>query len=381
MRRESRRFHGPLLNAIRRLDHQIRKARSGPRRILFDYGNDYGAVCAKPVIEVLLARGHRVFVTGRVHPRTFDPSLSPHWRAPAAADWSGWDAVIITGRPTVWYRRWTRSFYLYHGIGSGGGGKSYAVRMCENYDIDVILATGPQAAAFDELVIRNQVLPVSVIQVGFPKTDALVNGCYDRAATLRALGLDPTLPTVMVCSHWTPPGLLPTFGSRLIEALVTVGNCNLIVGGHPQIWQQECRTRLGSDWYSRLEGAVARTGIGRAFPEPDARPFLFGADLLVSDHSSISLEYAVLGRPIVFFEHPDWVWGDPRLLEDLRRATMPVGSIDEIVSAVAGFVSRPLPWTADTSELVACSHAVLGTAAESAADAILARLPADPTGT
>ncbi len=339
-----------------------------------DYGNVYGAVCAKPVIEVLLARGQRVFVTGRVHPRTFDPSLSQYWRPPVVADWSGWDIVIATGCPTVWYRRWTRSFYLHHGVGTGGGGGgrgSYAVRMCEGHGLDTILSTGPQAAAFEASVIRHRALQVSVVDVGFPKLDALAQGAFDRTATLRALGLDPGLPTVLICSHYTPQGLLPTFGASLVDALGAAENYNLIVGGHPQLLEEGSRDRMGSDWYSELEGAVARTGSGRAFGEADVSPFLFAADLLVSDHSSVSLEYAVLGRPIIFFDHPEWEWSDQALGENLRRAATPVASIEEIVAVVAGFIGRPLPWTADTSGLVASSHSFLGGAAERAADAIL----------
>ena len=74
----------------------------------------------------------------------------------------------------------------------------------------------PTIAAFDCLMFANRdrrtryvdagLVPddeLAAALVGYPKVDCLVDGTLDRRAIQNALGLDPSLPTVLYAPTWS----------------------------------------------------------------------------------------------------------------------------------------------------------------------------------
>jgi CDP-glycerol glycerophosphotransferase (TagB/SpsB family) len=140
------------------------------------------------------------------------------------------------------------------------------------------------------------------VLVGFPKADELVNGRWQAHAVRASLGLAPTLDTVLYAPTFSPANSLHLAGPAIVETLLASGR-NVIVKLHDRSMVPHAKFTEGVDWPARL--AVyerhPRFALARA---ADAGPFLAAADVLVTDHSTVGFEFALLDRPIVVFDAP-----------------------------------------------------------------------------
>jgi len=138
-------------------------------------------------------------------------------------------------------------------------------------------------------------------KVGMPKTDRLVNGTLDAGAIRDRLDLNPNRPTIMLAPTWLRRSPMFDYGEELLERLAA-GPWNLIVKFHDKFFDP--RYNL-VDWRARLRGIEQSRTCKVVIDEYDATPLLFVTDLLISDVSSISNEFALLDRPLVFLEVAD----------------------------------------------------------------------------
>lgn len=178
--------------------------------------------------------------------------------------------------------------------------------------------------------------------VGMPKTDRFFDGSQDAEATRRELGLDPSKPTVMLAPTWLRHSPMTAYGEALIERLAA-GPWNLIVKLHDKFFDPRFNV---VDWRERLAPLGAREGCAVLVDEYDAVPYLWIADLLISDVSSIANEFALLDRPLVYLEvdeeeklaaqYPNLdleTWG--------QRAGATAASAEACVAAVEAGLSDP----------------------------------------
>ena len=143
----------------------------------------------------------------------------------------------------------------------------------------------------------------TALVTGFPKVDALVSDTAAGAALLGELGLDPSRPTILFAPTGDKHNSLETMGREVIEVLISDGRWNLLVKPHDH-------PKRDFDWFSELaslEGPHMR--LVRTF---DIAPALQSADLLMTDASSVALEYTLLDRPMIFLDTPE-------LLKRLRK--------------------------------------------------------------
>ncbi|MBI3857305.1 MAG: CDP-glycerol glycerophosphotransferase family protein [Planctomycetes bacterium] len=181
--------------------------------------------------------------------------------------------------------------------------------------------------------------PGQCLITGVPKMDALVSGTLDRNALLRRNRVDPARPTILYAPTGSKFNSMETMGRRVIEEIQRDGRWNLLVKlhDHPKNtdidWAGEIR-RMESD---RI----------RLVTDADVVPHLHAADLLLTDASSVSVEYSLLDRPIVFLDVPE-------LLRDVvdrggaldldthgRKAGVVVGAPEGVVGAIADSFAHP----------------------------------------
>jgi len=134
--------------------------------------------------------------------------------------------------------------------------------------------------------------------IGWPKLDALVDGSLDRDGILSECGLDPARRTVLYAPGCKERGSLAAGGEAIARALAEM-DLNVLVKLHDR---SRDPAFCGCDWGQRL-AALGLPGVHLA-AGCDPAPYLFAADLMITDVSSISYEYCVLDRPIVIFEVP-----------------------------------------------------------------------------
>ncbi len=174
---------------------------------------------------------------------------------------------------------------------------------------------------------------------GFAKVDRLVDGSLDREATLRSLGADPLLPTVLYAPTGSKHNSMETMGLEVIRSFRDGGRWNLLVKlhDHPKLTEV--------DWAKEVERL--ETDRVRLVREWDIVPSLHAADLVLTDASSAAVEFTLLDRPIVFLDVPE-------LFKDVldrggaldldtygRRIGTVVGKAGEVAGAIEDALRHP----------------------------------------
>ena len=304
-----RRARSATARIIHRVDDAVSALTRVNRRVLFEAASPMSLAVFRPVLDVL-RRDPRIEVwyttsDGAWNPASvFGPAgITDRVIAAADAKWMKFDAYINTDFWNMtWLPRRARRVHLFHGV----AGK---------YGLDAPTRIAPVVATFDRLLFPNRDRltryvdaglvdrdgPVAAL-IGYPKVDCLVDGSLDRIGILRSLGLDPSAPTVLYAPTWSPDSSLAIAGESIIASLARLGG-NVIVKLHDRSYDRSDRASGAIDWRLRIERICRDCGVhlARGF---DASPYLFSADAVVTDHSSIGFEFMLLDRPVVVVDCP-----------------------------------------------------------------------------
>ncbi|MGE0448702.1 MAG: glycosyltransferase [Vicinamibacterales bacterium] len=307
-----RRLRSAGVVAFHRVDDSLWRRRRTRMRILFEAASPMSLAVFDPVYRQLVQDPRLEF---------WFTSCDQSWDARAIfaaagitervmpADrlrWEKFDAYLNTDFwDMTWLPRRTRRVHLFHGV----AGK---------YGLDAPVRIAPVVATFDRLMFPNRDRlrryaeaglvdgdsPQAAL-IGYPKVDCLVDGSLDRKAILNRLGLRADLPTVLYAPTWSPYSSLNVMGRDVIAALGRLG-VNLVVKLHDRSYDATTRGSGGVDWRRAIEELCREHGAHLA-READASPYLFAADALVTDHSSVGFEFMLLDRPIVVIHSPELI--------------------------------------------------------------------------
>jgi hypothetical protein len=301
---------GPLrtraVNALRHADHALSRLFTSAR-VLVDVRTPMNLAILRPVWMRLRADA-RVDVRFTSEPGTgvaeaaavdgVDGALVTR----AAAAWTRFDLAMTAD---LWNRtalhRCRRRINFFHGV----AGK---------YDLDdPVRLAAADLHQFDRMAFINAdrmerylaagaVARSQAVLVGYPKGDELVNGRWQAPAVRASLGLSPSVQTVLYAPTFSPANSLHLAGPAIISALLASGR-NVIVKLHDRSMVPHAKFTEGVDWPARLTafGRHPRFALARA---ADAGPFLAAADVLVTDHSTVGFEFALLDRPLVVYDAP-----------------------------------------------------------------------------
>ncbi|NDU77035.1 glycosyltransferase [Actinomadura sp. DSM 109109] len=203
-------------------------------------------------------------------------------------------------------------------------------RMVDRFDCFLVRSGHDTETLCSGLGVRSELLPV-----GYPRNDPLVNGVDgdpELAAEVEALrdslGLDGGRRAVLYAPTFTtgpkgrPVRLLDPPVDPEVFARELGERCVLLVRPH-----YLCRANVPPG---------ARTVMRDVGGVPDVTPLLLLADALVTDHSSIMFDFALLDRPIVL-HLPDGRDRAAGYFDLERHAPGPVTRTeDELVAALAG---------------------------------------------
>jgi CDP-glycerol glycerophosphotransferase (TagB/SpsB family) len=230
-------------------------------------------------------------------------------------------------------RKANRTVQIFHGVSF----KNFAVRE-KVLKFDYLCVPGSYHAR--QFVKQGLIRPEAsrALVTGFAKADRLVRPGFDRDSRLREIGVDPALPTILYAPTGGKKNSLETIGREVISAIDADQRWNLLVKPHDHPKKQ-------IDWFSEL--APFESERVRLVRDLDVIDYLQAADLLVTDASSVAVEYTLLDRPIVFIDVP-------KLLENAVKRGAPIdlstygrkiGSLardsGEVVDAIAGAFDHP----------------------------------------
>lgn len=223
---------------------------------------------------------------------------------------------------------------LFHGVSF----RNMAVRR-DVLVYDHLFVVGPyMRRLFTEQQLLRPTDP-RLVNIGMPKLDRLVDGSLDRRTVLRRFGLSGRRPVLLYAPTGQKGNSLEHTGEEVLARLRRSGKYDLLIKLHDHPRNDAV------EWGVRLKPLLDRhTKLVKDF---DIVPSLFVADLLITDASSVSNEFSLLDRPMVFLDVP-------QLLEHMRKKGVALdldtwgrkgGSLvrwpDEAVDAVAWSLAHP----------------------------------------
>jgi CDP-glycerol glycerophosphotransferase (TagB/SpsB family) len=136
--------------------------------------------------------------------------------------------------------------------------------------------------------------------VGLPKLDPFFNGGYSRNEILSRHGLDPSKKTVLFAPTYKPTSIFKV-GAHILSLLPQY---NVVVKLHPYSWSGKYAPHEQHRLFERL----ARSNSGLCLVPPsihDIMPYLFAADTMISEASSVINEFLALGRCGIIIDQDD----------------------------------------------------------------------------
>jgi hypothetical protein len=333
-----------LVRAAKQLDRAVGHL-GGPRRVLIEVRSPMNLEVLRPIWSAL-AEDPRIELTFT--------AVEEAWVRPSL-EAAGFGGRIIAGREATWrrfdlalnadpwdalsLRRCWRRGNFFHGV----AGK---------YDLDDPATIGRHVtfSIYDRMMFANEdrmhryvaagiVPPERAALVGFPKIDDLVNGRWSAAAVRQTLGLDPALETILYAPTFAPASSLHLAGEAIIEQVLATGR-NVIVKLHDRSMVPHPKYTANVDWPARLARFSGRPRYAFA-TGAHAGPYLAAADVMITDHSTVGFEFALLDRPLVVFDAPDLLH-QARINPDKWRALRDIADIARTAEELPAVISRAL---------------------------------------
>lgn len=177
-----------------------------------------------------------------------------------------------------------------------------------------------KALFFDKLFlagpyIREKFISTGILEeddprleaIGMPKCDCLLNETFNAQEIKGRLNLREGLPTVIYAPirSYSSGSSLDLVGEGIIQALSQL-NINFLIKLHDRSLKKWWK-KVTIDWPQKLCQLEAERPNVRFIRDYSVYPYLFISDILVSDISSVTQEFCLLDRPIIFYDIPHLV--------------------------------------------------------------------------
>ena len=261
-------------------------------------------VCFRPLFEMLKrAPGVEVFVSGGLRTKSDDQTnydLSGLYD-PLGIDSSHrlsvdeirdreFDCLFAANTKMIAPKHVNKRVQIFHGVSF----RNKAVRS-ENAGADHYFIVGPymrRAFASTGIIPEGD---TRACEIGFMKTDRLLNGELDRRKTLASHGLSGDRPVIVYAPTGQKHNSLETMGEEVIKRIAATNAFDVIIKPHDH-------PKNPINWPERL---LPQTGEHTVLsPNPDVIELLHAADVLITDASSVSNEFSLLNRPMIFLDVP-----------------------------------------------------------------------------
>jgi len=185
------------------------------------------------------------------------------------------------------------------------------VEMFHSVSIDNY-SVSPKALRFDKLFIIGPYLYDKFIstgtlaeddsrleKIGMPKVDCLVDGSLDATAIKKKFDINNDRPTVLYApTRSVVSGTSLEHAGEEIIKTISAMDVNFIIKLHDRNYRM-WRKKNPMDWRHKLE--EIKTPNMRIVTDYDICPAFIVSDLLISDVSSVSYEFCLLDRPVIFY--------------------------------------------------------------------------------
>ncbi|PFG17834.1 CDP-glycerol glycerophosphotransferase (TagB/SpsB family) [Propionicimonas paludicola] len=269
------------------------------------------------------------------------------WRARAESRWlvvNDWLRARFAPRDgqTV-MQTWHGTMYKKVGLDRGEqlDAEEREFMLGERKKWDLLLSQNPHSTrVFRESYLSNP----PIYEEGYPRNDLLVNG--DPAPIREVLGIRPSQRVILYAPTWRDDR------TELVDFLDVNRLAADLGPDYVVLLRAHSRViRVGS-------AAKVADGVIDVSTYPNTTDLLLISDVMITDYSSIMFDYAVTGRPMIFFtpdmdEYRDQLRGVYLDLEKVGPGPV-VSTQDEVLDALrridevaAAFAARYAQWQAD----------------------------------
>lgn len=344
------------LQTLRSVDN-FYSDRVGRISILFVVRNTLGAACLIPLIkEAEKRKGVKITITDEYDGCIDWPAngelaelKSLYYLPPSMSIFfKKWHYVFTTEACGLTFLRSTTKAFIYHGCGYGNLDRNtddfkeddYLKKIVRNSSLSLYFCNSyiDREVLSGHLESKHDLSVKKLFVSGMPRMDRLVNCDKSiRQTYLSGLGLNPDNKTVVISSHWTKKSLHKSFGVMSVEALSqSYPDINILVFGHGNLWRDDKGSLTRQ--FEQLQSSASNV---RFLPNlEDTVPLLVSGDIFVGDNSSIFIEFCLMDKPVVFFDHPDFVFSDPLVEQLYKDASCHFSSIPQLVSAVGDCLTK-----------------------------------------
>jgi len=168
----------------------------------------------------------------------------------------------------------------------------------------------PKVLAYDKLFIigeymRRRFIELGILKendsrilkVGMPKLDPLVDGSLTKEKAKKELGLNPNEIVVLYAPTWGKASSLELYADEVVKVAREEG-LKLVIKLHDHSLREEKWKDRMAIW--QREGVIIYRGF-------DITHALAAADILISDFSSVTNEFLLLDRPVIYLFVPSFV--------------------------------------------------------------------------
>jgi len=188
-----------------------------------------------------------------------------------------------------------KAIQIFHGISF----RNRAIRK-KNANYDYYFMIGPyMRSRFAEAQILPEGDP-RALNIGFMKTDLLLDDSQSQVEMKQALGFAGDRPVLLFAPTGQKHNSLESMGDTIIQRICETGDYDLLIKLHDH-------PKAGlTNWAEELQ--PFENEHCRITQELDVVKCMFAADMLITDASSVSSEYSLVDKPMVFLDVPKLIF-------------------------------------------------------------------------
>lgn len=202
------------------------------------------------------------------------------------------DVTIIADSVYPWVQNCGKLVHIGHGILCKGQYYTNTKTAQREEQADLVCVPGEYHAQ-----IMRQIISKPVIATGMAKLDPLFKGDYNRDKMRRANNLPEDFKYILFAPTFNDELSAIPFVMDRINEILPDDKCILLIKLHGST------KREYQEMYLNLTELDSRVAF---IEDLDITPYLALADIMISDVSSVMIEFAALGKPLILFNNPHW---------------------------------------------------------------------------
>jgi len=176
----------------------------------------------------------------------------------------------------------------------------------ENYNIYCVSGNLQEEKIKRSLKLFNIIEKLEVKNIGYPKSDKLFNSIYiNKQNEYIKYNFDSNKKTILYAPSWEDGLSLREFGISIISKIIQNNQFNLIVKLHPcsLVSIKDISYTGGIDW--EKEFLIFKNSKNYIFyKSADINELLHISDIMITDFSSVALEFLLLDKPVIYLDCP-----------------------------------------------------------------------------